>query len=535
MSHEATQSGRGELDEQELTEALIRCGQGGPRRIEFLRAASPLILQASQADTLELWVEDGDLRYRWSAAIGAEASCRFERYTSSDELPAPVAERLGARPPSESTVEPSVQALIRFHIDADNRGVLHLSRAAPQVFTPSDLERCEVLARVLGLAVANRRRQAALTERVKELGCMYAIASIAVAPQRSLEDMLQAIVETIPPAWQYPELTTARITLDGERYDTSGFETGPHRLAAAIVVERQTRGSVEVFYGPAARDHDELALLGQHPWLPEERSLIEGIARELVFILERKRATDERTRLQEQIRHADRLATIGELTAGVAHELNEPLGNILGFAQLLSKAAELEERSRGDVGKIVGAALHAREIIRKLMYFSRQTLSRRSEIRLNDVAGDALTFLEARCAKEGIELTRDLDPELPVSYGDPGQLQQVLVNLVVNAIQAMPNGGVLLVQTRQQGDELRLAVHDQGVGIAPELQTRIFLPFFTTKDVGEGTGLGLSVVHGIVGEHGGRVEVDSVPGRGSRFEVCLPIEPPELTEVERDR
>jgi len=222
------------------------------------------------------------------------------------------------------------------------------------------------------------------------------------------------------------------------------------------------------------------------------------------------------------LRHADRLATIGQLAAGVAHELNEPLSNILGFAQLVQKFPELPSQVFKDVERIIRAALHAREVVTKLMTFARPKLPVLSEVNLNQLVSDGLYFLASRCAKSGIELVRQLSPDLPEIVADSGQLHQVLVNLVVNAIQAMPNGGRLTITTKDNQDgTVSLFVSDTGVGMSDDVKKHIFVPFYTTKP--EGTGLGLSVVYGIVTAHGGSIKVESEPGKGSCFEVILPV------------
>ena len=195
---------------------------------------------------------------------------------------------------------------------------------------------------------------------------------------------------------------------------------------------------------------------------------------------------------------------------------------MLGFAELIGRSADLPEQVARDVDKIFKAALHAREIIRKLMIFTRQMPSRRSVCDLNQPVRDSLDFLAARCAKESIDLVRDLEPALPPIVADGAQLQQVVVNLVVNAIQAMPGGGTLTVRTRSGPGTVSLRVSDTGVGMSPDVRKQLFMPFFTTKDVGHGTGLGLAVVHGIVVAHGGTVHVTSEVGRGSSFEVRIP-------------
>lgn len=363
----------------------------------------------------------------------------------------------------------------------------------------------------------SRSAEAALRERVKELTCLYGIAQVAGRPGISLQEILHDIVVLLPPAWQYPGIASARIVLDERSYATLGFRDGCWKQRADIAVDGTRRGVIEVVY---AEDRPEL---DEGPFLQEERSLIDAVARQVALIIERKQVEEDKSKLQDQLRHADRLATIGMLAAGVAHELNEPVGNILGFAQLARTCPGLPESADQDIGKIEAASLHTREIIRKLLAFARQMPPQKTWVDLNRVVEEGVYFLEARCAKGGVELVRSLAADLPEITADPAQLNQVLVNLVVNALQAMPEGGKLTVATRAHDDHVLLAVEDTGIGMSEEVLERIFVPFFTTKEVGQGTGLGLPVAHGLVTSHGGSLKVESEVGRGTRFEIRLPV------------
>ncbi len=366
--------------------------------------------------------------------------------------------------------------------------------------------------------------KAALTERVKELTCLYGMAQIASQPDMSLEEIIQGIVELLPPAWQYPEIAFARIILDGISYTTQGFCECRQKQTAKIIVEGMPRGIVELVYVEEKPDLDE------GPFLKEERNLIDAVARQVASVVERRQAEQDKLKLHNQLLHADRLATIGMLAAGVAHELNEPLGNILGFAQLAKKCPGIPVSAEDDIGKIEAASLHAREIIQKLLVFARQAPPQKTHVNLNQVVEDGLYFFEARCAREGIELIRLLSPDLPEITADPGQLNQLLVNLVVNALQSMPGAGKITVQTQFCDHKVLLSVEDTGTGMSKEVLDKIFIPFFTTKDVGHGTGLGLPVVYGIVTAHGGSTNVKSEPGYGTRFEIQLPVAEPDNTE-----
>jgi signal transduction histidine kinase len=371
--------------------------------------------------------------------------------------------------------------------------------------------------------------EAALRERVKELTCLYGIAQMAARPGRTLEQILQDLLHFLPPAWQYPEITAARIVLDGNSHATAGFCETAWKQSAPIVVEGVRRGEVEVVY------LEERPELDDGPFLKEERNLIDTVARQVSLIVERRETEEEKTKLQSQLRHADRLATVGLLAAGVAHELNEPLGSILGFAQLAKKNGDLPEQSAEDIGKIEAAALHAREVIKNLLVFARQMPPEKRRVDLNEVSGRALGFFRDRCTNSGIEVVHTLECGLPEIIADPGQIHQVLVNLVVNALQAMPEGGRLTIRTMAEDRHVCLIVEDTGVGMTREEMERVCMPFYTTKDVGEGTGLGLAVVHGIVTSHSGSLEIESEPGKGSRFAVRLPADgPADMAEADRN-
>lgn len=358
--------------------------------------------------------------------------------------------------------------------------------------------------------------EAALRERVKELSCLYGIARIVARHDLPLSGILQGIVDLLPTAWQYPEITRARIVLDGQVYATQGFEASSHSLSARVQVANRNRGTVEVCY------QGQWGTKTDGAFLEEERKLIEAVAREVSLAVVGREAEADRARLHEQLRHADRLATIGILSSGVAHELNEPLGSILGYAQLAKKCPGLPEQARKDIEKIETASLHAREVIRNLLLFGRQTPAEKKPLNLNDIVKEGLYFFASRCEKDGVNLVHRLDPSLPGIHADPAQMNQVLVNLVVNALQAMPHGGRLTLETRGKKGHISLIVADTGSGMSKEVLEKLYTPFFTTKDVGQGTGLGLPVVYGIVTSHGGMLKVKSAPGKGTRFEILFP-------------
>ncbi len=358
-----------------------------------------------------------------------------------------------------------------------------------------------------------------LRERVKELECFYAIAQVSAIPEYSAAEVLEHIANLLPAAWRFPERVCARIEFDTLRLcshaDRPMAENSPQQ-EAAIAVRGVVRGKVAVGYPPGDFAQRQNLLLA------EEQRLLNEVARKIADVVERMEERQAHEALQKQLRHADRLATIGQLASGIAHELNEPLGGILGFAQLLAKTPRLPRAARDDAVKIEAAALHARDIIRKLMVFARQSPPQLKKIHLDRLIEKSVSLWAWRCEDAGVRVTYALEPDLPSFPGDEGQIVQVMVNLVVNAVQAMPEGGCLTLATARSRSWVELSVADTGVGLSADVQKKMFDPFFTTKDVNQGTGLGLSVVHGIVTAHGGKIFVESKLGRGTRVRARFP-------------
>ncbi len=409
-------------------------------------------------------------------------------------------------------------AVLPFAIDQASRGLLLLGSAEPGRFDADRVAGHEAIARALGILIAHRAARTELRDRDHGLACLARIADLCAEPELSAHAILKESVAVLGPAWRHPELASARVVLDGITFISPAFQEPLQSMRAEIVVDGASRGLVEVGYAQERPPADD------GPFTRHERHLLDLVARLLALAVKQHGGEQARQDLEDQLRHADRLATIGQLSAGVAHELNEPLAAILGFAQLTLKERDLPERVRSDLDKIVTAALHGREVVHKLMLFAHQAPPQKTWVGLNSIARDGLYFLESRCAKAGIELRRELDPELPEIHADPGQMYQIMVNLTVNAIQAMPDGGRLTIATAQQDGDVVLTVADTGTGMTDQVRAKVFVPFFTTKDVGEGTGLGLAVVDGIVKSHGGSVDVDSVLHVGTTFRVRLPLE-----------
>ncbi len=242
----------------------------------------------------------------------------------------------------------------------------------------------------------------------------------------------------------------------------------------------------------------------------EARSTIERTAAELVEARERAAQTEK-------------MAAVGQLAAGLAHEINNPLGVILGFAQGAERRLSPGDGLTKPIASIVREALRCRSLVQELLAFSRRS-SACEPIDVNDAVRSTSRLLEARARLQGVEVECTLERDLPLLRWNRTQLQQVIVNLGTNALDAMAKGGRLTFRTcLSTPDRVTIEVEDTGTGIAPELRTRIFEPFFTTKEVGKGTGLGLSLVHELVQQRGGGIDVRSRVGEGTVMSVKLPV------------
>jgi len=246
-----------------------------------------------------------------------------------------------------------------------------------------------------------------------------------------------------------------------------------------------------------------------------------GILGAFTDITERKRTEAAKHRLEADLRHAGKLDALGQLAGGIAHDFNNVLNAVLGYAELIADRPDDAARCERAGKAILKAGDQAVKLTRQLLAFSRRHAERRAPVDLGDLVREQLETLGGALG-EGIALSLDL-PDAPVVVeGDRNQLEQVVLNLVLNARDAMPDGGPLDVALRAVEGDAELVVRDAGAGIAPEHRDRVFEPFFTTRRSGQGTGLGLATVHGVVTSHGGDVSFESEPGQGTTFRIRLP-------------
>ena len=255
-----------------------------------------------------------------------------------------------------------------------------------------------------------------------------------------------------------------------------------------------------------------------------------------IFTDLRPRLTMER-KLQEthlQLVNSEKMASLGKLAAGIAHEINNPLGGILIYSSLLLEDLPEKDPKRQDLARVVQEAGRCKEIVRSLLEFARQTEPKMEPVDINRAITDDLFFLENQALFHNIRIVKNLDPSLALANGNAGQLKQVFMNIIINAAEAIHGAGELTITTHPASDRNAILVEftDTGEGIREENLSRIFEPFFTTKDVGKGTGLGLATSYGIIEDHEGKIFVKSKVGEGTTFTIELPLSPLNRTGAE---
>jgi GAF domain-containing protein len=458
-------------------------------------------------------------------------------------------------------------------------GVLNVESARPAAFSDVDLRLLQTLAGEVGLMIERSRLFEQVQRRAEEMESVYRIGAAATS-SLSLQDVLKVAYEQISRLMDvstfyialYDQATDElRFVIDvdkgvfspesrrilSERPGLTGWVIHSRKplLLSNVATERPQLPVEAIVIGEEPESWLGVPLLHQNRLIGvmsvqsyeknafdlNHQRLLESVATQVAAAIEHARlfeelngAYEELKRTQAQLVQAEKMSAVGQLAAGVAHELNNPLGGILEYAQFMLEKARvkgLERMGESDLqnwlrytGRIERESQRCKEIVQSLLRFSRASGEDFGPVQINDVLDDTLLFTQHQLSLANVEVIRELSTDLPFIQGSSNQLQQVFTNLIVNAKLAMPDGGKLILRTSLGPDpgQVRVDIEDTGCGIAEENLPRIFDPFFTTRTVGEGTGLGLYVSYRIVRDHQGMIEVQSERGRGTTFALSFP-------------
>lgn len=378
------------------------------------------------------------------------------------------------------------------------------------------------------------KKTQALSERVKELNCLYSISKLTVKKNISFDELIKKIISVIPNAWQYPEITSVRLIIEDKIYKTDNFKETNWKQISNITVNNKHVGTLGVYYIEQKTDIQE------GPFLKEERHLLNLITEELCRIIEHKQANEElkesHSKLkksynklkmtQQQLIKSEKLASIGQIAGKVAHEVNNPLASIKSRIQII-KNDFIEEGHNDiyikDLTMIEGQIDRIELIVRNLLEFSRIKIKMISKLNINEILNNIIQLKKYNLKIQGIVINKYMHKNLPEINIDTEGIQQVFINIIKNARESMPEGGKLIIKTQLNNDKkfIQVLFKDTGHGIKKEYLDKIYDPFFTTKKTG--TGLGLSICKSIIEQHNGAVKIISIPNKGTTIMISLPV------------
>ncbi len=354
-----------------------------------------------------------------------------------------------------------------------------------------------------------------LKERIKELTCLYEVTSIIVnCDYNNLQKCLQEISFRLKEALLYNNEAYVEIKTKDYFVSSEALSKNMVSISSDLYASNHKEGVLKVGY-----PDDKFT---ESDFLYEEKQLITKIGLEIGNLLERKNDLDYEELLNRKVQRADRVNILGEITAGIAHELNTPLTNILGFAELLKSKFKIETQEANDIDKIINNAIFTREVVKKLMFFACEMPQQKVFVNINEVITDAIALLDPTFKKHKISYKLNFSNPTIYLRIDTIQLTQVMFNLVLNAIYFSPPKSIITIDVTNNENGVKLSIADEGDGIKHNISDKIFNPFFTTKPVGDGAGLGLSVVHGIIKSHNGTIKHMPNKPKGTIFIINFP-------------
>ena len=367
--------------------------------------------------------------------------------------------------------------------------------------------------------------------RTRELNCLFRMSETAGNLELDIDQILELAILIIPTGYRFPDITQCRITFDEKVFQAEFFDFYYYTLESDLIINGKIRGTIEVSYSQKKEKRDE------GPFLKEERSLNNVLARHLSNLIQIREGFLEKEKLKEQLRHSQKIEAIGTLAGGIAHDFNNILSGITGYCQLAVRHLDNPQIVKQDIDRIFKGALRASELVQQILSFSRKSEIKKQPVFISHVLKEALQLLSP-LAPSSIEIKQDITSQSSI-LADSSQIHQVIMNLCTNAIHAMDaTDGVLSIALTDidpvELDDIpdgntatdkyvALEVKDTGCGMDSETLEKVFDPYFTTKEAGRGTGLGLTVTGEIIGEHNGHIKIFSEPGQGTTVKIYFPV------------
>jgi two-component system NtrC family sensor kinase len=354
----------------------------------------------------------------------------------------------------------------------------------------------------------------ALREKIKELTCLYEISK-TISKSKSINiQTFYDIIISVKNAWRYCTENVVELHIKDYHLYTAEETEQTISQSSMVIVNKTNYGYIKVHY-PSKKYH-------LTDFSDDEQQLLDTIAIEIGNYVDKYQTLERKAALRRTIERIERLSLLGEMTAGIAHELNTPLGNILGFAELI-KEQNSDPEINADISIIINSVIYSREIVKKLMFFSCEIPQKLELQELKPIIVFALSFLKSNFQKKAISHELFFKDDTIMARVDSVQITQVLFNLLINAIYASPEKSTIKIIVDHDETNLYLRIEDNGTGVPDAIKEKIFEPFFSTKPVNYGCGLGLSVVHGIIKNHNGEITLQDNFPTGSIFTIRIPL------------
>ncbi|HEV8613873.1 MAG TPA: GAF domain-containing protein [Methylomirabilota bacterium] len=560
---------------------------------EVLQRFTEMVRTRLEADVVRIWLQEspGEYRLHAQAGLAEKPATERRRFAPGEGIVGWVMEHLTPLVQPDLQVDPrlqerdwakaeGLQSLVAVPLLLNDVpiGVLVALTRARREFTPDDIALSEALGTSAAVAIRNARLHEETELRLRHTETLVNVSQVVGSTldlsevlRRATREMVRALGGDMGVAWLLGPTRDRYLPLVGYHIpkellrdtvsmtlgrDDPFFERTDNLKTAVYASDSASAPWSDIPVGRLIAHKSMLVqpmywkgeligaftvawLRGTHRFAPEELRLVEGIALQGAVAVENSRLYEgvkqqmvELKQTQAQLVQSTKLAAIGELAANIAHEINNPLTTVLGFASFIAERLPEGDPMREELTLIQEEATRARDIVRDLLQFSRQRDFLPESTDLNVVLEQVIGMVRRQGALASLTVNEQYAPDLPAVEIDVSRIKQVFLNIINNAVYVMPNGGELTIASKPCDDGVAVSFRDTGPGIAPEHRDRIFDPFFTTKPEVSGTGLGLSVSLGIVQSHGGTIDVDSEVGRGSTFTVTLPLVAAVETEPE---